>query len=111
MGKAASETSMRAINVEKLVLDVRVGERCDRSVRDKVLQQAEKNEDSATQEKSRESGRRRKENLQMMMMMMSSAHGRKQSKVFRKRTIKKAIDLANTTCQTSRDHREDREDC
>ena len=109
MEKAASETSMRVIKVEKLVLDVRVGERCDRSVRDKVLQQAEKNEDSATQKKSRESGRRRKENLQMMMMR-SSAHCRKQSKVFRKRTIKEAIDLANTTCRTSRDHREDRED-
>ena len=43
MGKDAFENPMRAIKVEKLVLNVRVGERVDRSVRaEKALQQAER---------------------------------------------------------------------
>ena len=49
-GEEESENPMRVITLEELVLNYRVGESGDRSVRaGKVLQQAETNEDSATQ--------------------------------------------------------------
>ena len=45
-------------------------------------------------------GERERKNLQTMMR--SSAQCRKQSKVFRKRTIKEVINFTNMTCRTSR---------
>ena len=57
MEKDACETSTRVVKVEKLLLNVRVGEGGDRSVRaEKALQQAERRIQS--HRKSRKSGRR-----------------------------------------------------
>ena len=61
--KDASENPMRGVKVEKIVLNARVGERCDRSVHaSKTLQQAERRIQSHG--KSRKSGRR-EGNVQM----------------------------------------------
>ena len=66
---------MRVNKLEKLVLPS-----CDSGVRvEKVLQQAEKNKDSATQKKSQGVEEKEIENLQTMMMR-SSADYRNQSK-------------------------------
>ena len=60
MRNEESENPMRVIKLEMFMLNYQVGESGDRSVRaEKVLQQAGKNKDSATQKKSRESRRRR----------------------------------------------------
>ena len=87
---------MRVIKVEKLVLNVRVGKSGDRSVRvEKVLQQAEMNEDSATESlgSQEEEGR---ENLSPDDDEVISTL-QKAIEVKMKRTIKEVIDFTNTT--------------
>ena len=76
MEKDASENPMRVVKVEKLVVNARVGDSGDRSVRgEKVSQQAE---NGISHTESLESQGRREENLQMMTR--SSGHCREQSK-------------------------------
>ena len=72
MGKDASENPMRAIKVEKLVLNARVGESGDRFVR---AEKASAESRIQSHRKSRRSGRREES---LRMMTRSSVHCRKQ---------------------------------
>ena len=85
MGKDAPENPMRLVKVETDYFALK--RRCSRL----------KEGFSHTKSLGSQEG---EENLQTMMR--SSARCRKQSKVFRKRTIKEVIHFTNTTCRTSR---------
>ena len=94
MGNDASENLMRAVEVEKLVANARVGESGDRSVRDeKAFQQAER-KDSVTQKVSevrKEIGRSPDDDEVISTL-------RKAIEDFRKKTIQEVIHFTSMTC-------------
>ena len=94
MGKDASENPMQVVKVGGLVLNVRVGESRDRSVRaEKTLQKAESRIQS--HRKSRKSGRREEKSPDDDEVFSTL---QKAIEVSRKGTIKEVINVPNMTC-------------